>query len=402
MLVSRIAKFMVALCFYFNPLFAEGADVIRIAFLTAEERQVTAFVSTIEQFEKQNKQYKVEIKTFIDSAYKANIDGWLDSGEFDLVHWQAGKRLFRYVDCERVISLNNYVDIDRINTNFNKNILNQLSKNDRLYALPLATYIWGFYYNKALFESLKLSPPNTWKEFFHVTEQIHKHGVPPLIQANADGWETLGWLDYLSLNTGGKELRHKFTKGELVSEEIVTTVISPLNELVQKDYFFAPEHTWNWVQAIASVGRGLAGMTLTGQFAEEVLVDVLDTRIGFFPFPESQQYGTVAPLDLLMIPTTSKNKLGGATFINFLSDKVISATLSEGLGWLPTTTTPVIGANTTERIKDAMIHLESSNLHVQYFDRDTATERAQWLDKYIVLLLANKNAKPLINYLQGK
>ena len=76
--------------------------------------------------------------------------------------------------------------------------------------------------------------------------------------------------------------------------------------------------------------------------------------------------------------------------------------MSQGLGWLPTAVEHIRDKNTSERINHAMSHIESSKFHVQYFDRDTETERAQLLDEYIGLLLATKDFKPLMKYLEGK
>lgn len=378
--------------------FAENA--LRVAFLSAEPVQISALIDVTAQYEQLNPGINVEVQAFSDAAFKANIDQWLENGDFDVIHWQAGQRLMRYVESDLVSALNEFINVDELNQHFDKTVLGQLERNGQFYGLPIATYAWGFYYNKHLFEQLELTPPKTWKEFQAVSQALHLQGVKPLIQSNESNWETLIWLDYLSLQLGGEPLRQQIASGKEVDKALSKQLLAPLTDMVRQDYFFAPDHEWVWVQAVAAVARGLAGMTLTGQFAEESIADILDDKIGFFPFPDSERLGSVAPLDVWILPRASSNKLAAADFLRHLMVPQVHTDLALGLGWLPTLKEVGFVSN-TPRVKAAQQHLSNAALLTQYFDRDSEQSHAVVLDRYLDILFATKSAQPLIDYLAG-
>ena len=70
--------------------FAENA--LRVAFLSAEPVQISALIDVTAQYEQLNPGVNVEVQAFSDAAFKANIDQWLENGDFDVIHWQAGQR----------------------------------------------------------------------------------------------------------------------------------------------------------------------------------------------------------------------------------------------------------------------------------------------------------------------
>lgn len=64
------------------------------------------------------------------------------------------------------------------------------------FCVPMASVIHGFMYNQAIFDELKLTPPKTVDEFFHVLDTIKKDGnYVPLDIGTADQWEaaTMGF-----------------------------------------------------------------------------------------------------------------------------------------------------------------------------------------------------------------
>ncbi|MCG7499996.1 ABC transporter substrate-binding protein [Vibrio sp. Of7-15] len=64
------------------------------------------------------------------------------------------------------------------------------------FCLPMAAVIHGFFYNKAIFEELGLSEPETESDFFQLLESIHRHGqYLPISMGTQDKWEaaTMGY-----------------------------------------------------------------------------------------------------------------------------------------------------------------------------------------------------------------
>ncbi len=371
-----------------------------MVFLSADPIQIEALITSIERFESEINQ-EVEVRTYSDASYKSSIDQWMADGDYDIVHWQSGRRLNQYVDKDQISPLNEYVDLNTMRQHYASSVIDQLVRGDSLYAMPLAVYGWGFYYNKHIFETLKLSVPKTWQEFVAVCRVLHENGVAPLIQANAGGWESLIWLDFLAFKAGGAPLRKKLVEGMDLNAQEIRRIVEPLRELVERDYFFSPENSWTWLQALAAVSRGKSGMTLTGQFAEQNIQLSMDDKIGYFAFPNRRVSATVAPLDLFVVPKSSNNKQAAALLLNYLSKPEVNAELAMGLGWLPTSN-EIEPVRLSSRQRTALEALQVAQTHVQYFDRDAAPTRSAKLNEYINTLLVTQQATRLEKYLSEK
>ncbi len=95
-----------------------------------------------------------------------------------------------------------------------------------VFAVPMASVIHGFIYNKDIFQELGLSEPKTEAEFFSVLETIRKDGrYIPLAMGTSDQWEvaTMGFQNigpnYWNGETGRKALldgTEKFTDSQYV------------------------------------------------------------------------------------------------------------------------------------------------------------------------------------------
>ena len=64
------------------------------------------------------------------------------------------------------------------------------------FAVPMASVIHGFLYNKAIFKELGLTVPETEKDFLAVLDKIKANGkYIPLVMGTKDQWEsaTMGY-----------------------------------------------------------------------------------------------------------------------------------------------------------------------------------------------------------------
>ena len=62
--------------------------------------------------------------------------------------------------------------------------------NERVFCMPIASVMTGFFYNQAIFEELKLSPPQTEDDLWAVMSAIQKSGkYQPLAYGTQDRWQ---------------------------------------------------------------------------------------------------------------------------------------------------------------------------------------------------------------------
>jgi raffinose/stachyose/melibiose transport system substrate-binding protein len=86
-----------------------------------------------------------------------------------------------------------------------------------VFAVPMASVIHGFFYNKDIFAELKLSVPTTKAEFMAVLAAIKKDGkYTPIAMGTSDMWEaaTMGFQNIGPINWKGEDGRTALLKGK--------------------------------------------------------------------------------------------------------------------------------------------------------------------------------------------
>jgi raffinose/stachyose/melibiose transport system substrate-binding protein len=87
---------------------------------------------------------------------------------------------------------------------FLSSTLDAVTFNNKLYGMPiLGTQPEFFFYNKSVFKQYGLSFPATWPELLSAIKTFNSHGVIPIALGNADEWEGLMYLEYLTDRIGG-------------------------------------------------------------------------------------------------------------------------------------------------------------------------------------------------------
>lgn len=354
----------------------------------------------INRFESNHPDISVRLRTYSDKAYKQNIEDWLHNGEVDVLYWQTGKRLDKLVEKQLIQPLDgNFFAGDPISVA--SSLLPNVTYNDAMYAFPFAQYAWGFYYNKAIFREHNLVVPDSWDDFLALCDSLKSVGIAPLVQSNADDWEHLIWLDYLSVMIGGTELRDKLLTEQPLPQESKQELIDVLTKLASGSNFFAPNHPWQWQQAIRIVMRKSAAMTITGQFAEDSIIGPMSEDIGFFAFPGSRDTVAVAPTDIFVVSAKNQNRQATATFLRFLSHKDTQLGLALELGWLPANLAAYDLSQSNERIREAAAILQGAPVIIDYFDREANSSWAIKLDDVMQALYEGQGNESLAQLLDA-
>lgn len=354
------------------PLHAADHN-LKVAILISADKQIAAYNSLFSQFENSTG-IDVQLDFYSDISFKKHIKNWVELGTYDVLYWQAGKRLSLLVDKKEIVPLDDLLDLTNLKQQYRKNALDAVSFNERIYALPLGHYIWGFYYSKPIFEQLSLSPPNTWEQFQELVLSLKKNGVTPLVQATGDQWPVLAWLDYISLNVGGVKYRQQLINGEFgTSPNLDEKLLSAFNDLASNNLFFAANHDWRWDQTIPTIARKRAAMTLTGQFVEGSIKNIADNDIGFFPFPTFNAINDtfeIAPMEVLVVPTSSNNQPDVARLLEFIIGYMAIDGFSSQLDWLSVSKQFVVNVKQSQRVDTAQRKVNNATVLKQYFDRD--------------------------------
>ena len=145
---------------------------------------------------------KVEIQNITNADYKTKLTTMMASdSEPDIIFtWPLGY-LENFVNGDKVVSIQKYLDEDEDWKNsFNGGILDPLTYDGEVYAIPTQQSTAIMYYNKAIFDKYGLEVPTTYDEYVQVCDTLKENGVTPVALASTadDAWLVSQYIQQLS------------------------------------------------------------------------------------------------------------------------------------------------------------------------------------------------------------
>jgi ABC-type glycerol-3-phosphate transport system substrate-binding protein len=368
---------------------------LSIAVLAATPQQVSGFSQQFTHIDTSLPKIKIKMDFYSDQGLKNKLADWLENGKYDLIHWQAGKRLEDLVNQELIQPIDTLIPESTLTESLLPQVLKTVQIDGHYQGLPFAYYPWGFYYNKAIFVKHGLSAPDNWSEFLALCAQLKSLGISPLVQANQEQWPALAWLDYLALDNGGPETHKQMSSFTHISRSNVTNVLTQFSPLVENGYFFAPEHNWTWPQSLTVVLREQAAMTMMGLFAESAISPENSEQLGYFPFPyQNKQYAgsVVAPIDVFIVPKASQNLALMPQVLAAILKPATSAKLAKRLGFISVrkadASPDMSPVYVNDRTNIALEQLRNSRDLVPFFDRQAEKKYADNIANGIIMSIA--------------
>ena len=172
-------------------------------------------------------------------------------------------------------------------------LVENMTYNGHVYAVPTGVSILGTYYNKDMFTKYNLSVPTTWDEFLNCCKTLKDNGIQPIVMGDKDQYVL------------------QFGLYQLAADEIYSKNAKYDDQLRSGDAKFTDEGTWDTVltmyktlydngyidastslglgatQAIQEFVDGKAAMTFDGSFNVKAISasGAVDFERGYFPLP---------------------------------------------------------------------------------------------------------------------
>jgi raffinose/stachyose/melibiose transport system substrate-binding protein len=277
-----------------------------------------------------------------------------------------------------------------------------------------------FYYNKSVFASAKITPPETWPQLFSDIAALKSAGVTPIAQGN-EQWALMMWPEYLALRSGGSSAGKAVVAGHPGNSNAVVSAGDLSVQLLQQDPF---EPGFLGVSYVAGgpttlVGTGKAAMELQGSWDfgnfQSKTPDVLNqNNLGFFPFPalpsSASTGSTVAgnPSIYLSVAQKSKHKTEALEFLKTLMEPWFARELiSEGAippvkGVLPDLQKYAKGPETFDFLKFQYTMLENASYFQQSWDQAALPGENNAIYSAVADLFAGKsNGKQFAQAMNG-
>ena len=185
---------------------------------------------------------KAEIQNITNSDYKTKLTTMMASdSETDIIFtWELGY-LENFVNGDKIVSLQKYLDEDEDWKNsFNGGILEPLTYDGEVYAIPTQQCTAIMYYNKAIFDKYGLEVPTTYDEYVQVCDTLKENGVTPVALASTadDAWLVSQYIQQLSDGIKGEDIFNSIKDGTgKWNDEGMVEAGKLFQEEVNKGYF---------------------------------------------------------------------------------------------------------------------------------------------------------------------
>ena len=206
----------------------------------------------------------------------------------------AGLNYWNLIRSGNVLALDEFLDQPNWEGNatwresFLPGSLDVYSYEGKIYAVPLAYFVMGLWYNKTLFEEHGWRPPKTWDEFFALCETIKAAGIAPMaFQGRYPSYAKM-LHDAAYYQLAGR--RAYYDQQNLVPGSFANPSLEEAFRLVQKtsrDYFQAGAMGMSHTEAQLQFVLGRAAMIPCGAWLKSEMLGKIPEgfRLGFFSFP---------------------------------------------------------------------------------------------------------------------
>lgn len=261
----------------------------------------------VDRFVADNPDITVNVVPMQNDPYKTRLRTAVGAGDAPCIFFSwGGGPLLEYVNAGHVLDLTEYMQRDDYTSRFVPAALTNTSFDGKIYGVPVEnTSVAVVWYNKAIFEDLGLTPPETYDELLVIIDTLKENGVTPFALANKTKWTSSMYYMYLVDRIGGPETfanAANRTGGSFEDEPFIKA-----GEMVQQlvdmgafnDGFNGLDYDTGQSRLLLYSGR--AAMELMGSWQISTVKgenpDFYDD-LGFFPFP-SVEGGVGDPTDVV-------------------------------------------------------------------------------------------------------
>jgi raffinose/stachyose/melibiose transport system substrate-binding protein len=244
--------------------------------------------------------------------------------------WEEGF-LDPFVKSGKVLSLDSMIDSSR----FIPGILDHVTVDGSIYAMPLAQTVQLVFYNKELFESNGISEPQTMDELLEAVRIFRSQGIVPFALGNKEIWPAGLILNTLAYRYGGGGLFRAVAGGdELFTDKAFVSASRDFKRLVDAGAFEPNANSIDLDTSRRAFMEGRSAMWVMGSWEMSVLTaktdkngrpNLLYDNLGFFNWPSvenganGQDAWIVAPDYNIAVSRGVKNKEAAAYFLKLVS-----------------------------------------------------------------------------------
>ena len=377
-----------------------------IDFLHVENNPETVALweEMVAEYEAEHPDVDVNLEFLENEAFKAKLPSLLQSDEAPDIFYSWGGGVLdiqRASGALRPLTAEMQADGSAWQNTYSQGIIDGLSFDGDIWAVPYRTGAVAFFYNREQFEQAGVDGDaiETWDDFLAAVQQLKDAGLTPLTCGGADKWPLHFFYSYLIMRNGGPEVMDAAKAGEdgaFLNEAFVRA-----GEQVQELGALEPcQNGWQgsrWPEPLGDFADGRAAMMLgfedtnidQGPNATDG-VGLAQDNIGRFPFPSVEggagsTSDTFGGLNGWAVTASAPDE--AIDFLRWFTNADNQRRLAETTGLIPV----VVGAEdgvVDPLVREAATALADSTYHQNYLDQDLGPNLGRTVNDMTVELWA--------------
>ncbi|MDP9469083.1 MAG: extracellular solute-binding protein [Chloroflexota bacterium] len=307
----------------------------------------------------------VDVQVSEATEFAAKVSTAMQAGQGpDIITTRAGQAYFQpYAEANMFVPLTDKVP--GIET-FPAGTIDQVSYEGEVLAVPFASQIWLFYYNKKIFAEHGLTPPATWSDLMAICQTLRGTDITPLFVPAREGWVLSGYVDCVGATYLGNDYAGQLIAGEktFTDEQFVNL----LRRIKDMQPCFQEGYVGNNVDDMdAAFQAGRAAMILYGGWgAKTYQQQTPDLEFDFFLCPPDEvggkQFSYVFVDGGYAVNAASKVKDAALEFVKYsatLDYGQTFANLTEEMSSVPGVTAPADNVHLQRQLQLAELGLDN-------------------------------------------
>jgi ABC-type glycerol-3-phosphate transport system substrate-binding protein len=297
----------------------------------------------------------------------------------DVMTWFAGNRARFFIDKGLIMDISDVWEEQGWNEDYPKGFRAMSEVDGNAYFLPSNWYWWAMFYRQSVLDEYGITPPETFDELLAACDTLNENGIIPITIGTKFRWTAAAWFDYLNMRINGPEFHRDLMLGkESYEDPRVKAVFETWNQLFEHNCFIDNAAAYSWQEALDPFNQGEAAMYLMGQFILDSVAEEVVDDVDFFQFPiidPTVPIGEDAPTDGYFIANAAQNPEGAKEFLAWLGGVEAQTVMVEDLGRI------AVHGGVDRNLYSPMTQkgielIESADLVLQFYDRDTTPEMA--------------------------
>ncbi|BBH68949.1 sugar ABC transporter substrate-binding protein [Actinoplanes sp. OR16] len=310
----------------------------------------------VDRFNKANSGGQIKVTTFQNDAYKDKLKTALGAGQAPSIIWGwGGGGLKSYVDNDQVDDLTDwFAQNAAVKDRLFPASFGPATINGKIYAMPCETVQpIVMFYNKEVFDNLKLTPPTTWGEVMDIVPKINAANIAPFSLGGQSRWTNMMWLEFLFDRIGGPEVFQAVFDGQANAWNNPASLrgLTEIQNLIKANGFVKgfSSITADSNADQALLYRGKAAMMLHGSWSYGIISAeggsfIKDGKLGYTSFPTveggtgdpSNTVGNAGQFLSIYSKASDAQKETAKNFFKSLLDD------TEQQGWIETGGVPIV------------------------------------------------------------